>query len=136
MNRQDLRKAIVDALKVNFDNVEEVFVFPEETAEAQSRFPYVTVIFGVSRFQDGTRRYIQNMDIIGIDRGENRDLAFKQDQLVEKIFTSLYKNSGIEIVIEEADAQNLFKPFGLDMGISSPFTGVRFRVLVPGAITI
>lgn len=135
MNRQELRTAIVDLLKVKFDNVEDIFVFPEEIAESQERFPYVTILFGVSRLQEGTRRYTQEMDILAIDKGENKDLVWKQDQMIDKIFQALHKASTVSVDIQEVDSQNLFKPFGLDMGIYPPFCGVRFHVRVPGALT-
>lgn len=136
MNRNDIRTAITNALKVKFSNVEDVFVFPEETAQGQQQFPYVTILFGVARLQDNNRRYIQDMDIIAIDKGENKNLAWKQDQMIDGIFQALHKNDNINVVIEEIDAMNIFKPFGLDMGIYPPFCGVRIRVKVPGELTV
>jgi len=134
MNRQEIRTEIVNLLKVKFDNVDDLFIFPEEIAEAQERFPYVTILFGITRMQEGTRRYIQEMDIIAIDKGENADLVWKQDQLINNIFQTLHKAATVMVDIQEVDSQNLFKPFGLDMGLYPPYCGVRFHVRVPGAI--
>jgi hypothetical protein len=72
------------------------------------------------------------MNIIIIDRGEKDDLVWKQDQMIDKTFSALHKSNNVSINIKEVDSQNIFKPFGLDIGIYPPFCGARILLSTAG----
>lgn len=132
MNFTDLRNGIVENLKTVVDNVQEVFIFPEEMAMLQPDFPYVTMVFGEGEF-DGQRRIIQSVSIIGIVKGENDEIPDKIITLKNEIFEALY-NKEPKINFVSQNLTNLFAPFGLDAGIFPPYGGIRFECTIPNAI--
>ena len=131
MNFSDLRDGIVKNLLTVVDNVTELFVHPEEMAELQEEFPYVTIVFGEGELVG--RRVTQSVSIIGFVKGEKETIPDQLIELKNKLYNALY-NKEPKIILETQDLTNLFKPFGLDAGVFPPFGGIRFEGTVPGVI--
>lgn len=131
MNKSELRENIKKLLRSICSNVEDSFVFPEEKANLQNAFPYITVVFGDMDFPEGTNRMMQQISIIGIVRGKEGDLITQQDKLENDIFRVLYKNELFQCSINQGSNTNLFKPFGFEAGIFPPYAGIRFEIEVP-----
>ena len=129
--RTKIREQLKALLRNEFDNVEDVFIFPTQKAELEANFPYITVVLGKMPLEGGTRRGSLEVSVIGITKGEDKYLPELADQMEGKIFKSLHKNGKIAITITEIDPSNLFKPFGLDAGIFPPYAGVRFSCTIP-----
>ena len=131
MNKTQLRNALTKELLEVCDNVHTIFIHPEEYASLASSFPYITLTFGTSVAQGGSKRFITEIHIIGFVKGNNDELIDKIDKLESDIYAKLYKNQNIKLVIEEIDNNNIFKPFGIDAGIYPPYAGLRMVVKLP-----
>jgi len=131
MNTTEIRTALKNELLSVCDNVHDIFVYPDEFADMQSEFPYITLILNQISFEGGTKRGIRNISIIGIVKGNNDDLMEKRDKLEADIFTKLYKNCNVTCNIIDIESQNIFKPFGLEAGIFPPYAGTLINIQVP-----
>lgn len=131
MLKSEMRDKLKKLLRSVCDNVEETFVFPEEKAQMQNAFPYITVIFGDMTFQENSARYTQKISILGFVKGTETDIISKQDALESKIFQALHKNEQLQLVITGGSNSNLFKPFGFDAGVFLPYAGIRFELEIP-----
>jgi len=129
MKKSELRAKIVTAFRKNFDNIETQMIFPDEMADLNGAFPYITIVFDKLSFDYTNARGIQKLSIIGITKGEE-NLSDLIDNVEEKIFNSI-DNSEMQIEITEVNNSNLFKPFGLDGGLFPPYGGVRFEIEIP-----
>jgi len=133
MNKSEMRENLKKLLKGVCDNVEDIFVFPLEKADLQNAFPYITIVFGDMEFEDNSKRFIQDVTILGFVKGTEEDLINKQDDLETKIFQALHKNQTMQLNIQRGSNTNLFKPFGLDVGLFYPYAGIRFDLRIPQA---
>lgn len=131
MNKSELRDHLRSLLTTVCPNVEDSFVFPEEKANIQNAFPYITIVFGDIYFSDNSSRAIQKISIIGFVRGKQEDIINKQDDLENKIFKVLHRNELFQCNITSGSNSNLFKPFGFEAGIFLPYGGIRFELEVP-----
>lgn len=128
MKKSELRDNLNKELKKYFDNVESEMSFPDERASMANAFPYLTIVFDKLTL-DGNTRGIQSLSIIGITKGGD-NLTNLVDNLEEKLFQAI-DNAEFPIVIKTVDNTNLFKPYGLDAGLFSPYGGVRFEIEIP-----
>jgi hypothetical protein len=131
MKKSDIRKNLREILTTVCDNVDNVFIYPEQKASVQNGFPYVTFVFSDTTFSDNSPRGIQSISILGFVTGEDSDLMDKVDALELSIFKAVYKNEKLKTVIKDISNTNLFKPFGFNGGMFPPFAGVRFEIDVP-----
>lgn len=136
MKKNELRDKLQKLLAKKFQNIDENFVFPDLKVNTQNDFPYVTVVFKDFRLDTDSNRYVQDVSIIGIDRGEDDELMYKKDMLQEGIFQALHKNGEVNIVITGGSDSNLFKPFGLEMGLFPPYCGCRVDAIIPNSLTL
>lgn len=134
MNTTELRKALRDELLTICDTVHDTFVYPDEYADIQGAFPYITMVFGLMPLENGTKRGKREISIIGIVKGNQEELMEKRDKLESDIILQLYHNSKIACTILDIDSQNIFKPYGLESGIFPPYAGTLIRIEVPQAI--
>ena len=131
--KAQIKADIISKMKEISDNVEEHFFFPEEYAELQKDFPYITIIFDTLEFEDNSKRGKQKISIIGIANGDTENLVERVDRLEKDMFNALYRQP-FQPVITEISNSNLFRPFGLDAGLFLPYGGVRLELIVPNVI--
>ena len=131
MNFSDSRNALRDNLLTVADNVTEVFIDPESMAELQGDFPYITMVFGEGDVNG--RRVEQAVSIIGFVKGDMETIPDQIIELKNKIYNAIY-NKEPKIILQTQDLTNLFRPFGLDAGVSPPYGGIRFECTMPGVI--
>jgi hypothetical protein len=124
-SKEDIRKFLVNELKNVCDNVSNNFVHPEEHAELNGEFPYITITFENTQVVDNSKMALQNLSIIGFVKSDNETLSEKIDQIEGKILKAIYRKG---LVVEEIDNTNIFKPFGLTAGVYPPYGAVRFRI--------
>ena len=126
MKKTELRNKLNNIIKAKFDFVEDRMIFPDEYAELNNNFPYVTIIFNAWTPQGNALYGVQSVTIIGIANGDKDTLSEKVDQVEQKLIECL-SSSEIKLQILEIDNNNLFKPFGLDAGLFLPYGGVRIQ---------
>jgi len=131
MTFSEIRTALRANLLTVADNVTEVFVFPEEVAELQGEFPYITMVFGEGEITG--RRVEQAISIIGFVKGDKDTIPDQLITLKDNIFNALYQKEP-KILIQTQDLTNIFRPFGFDVGIGPPYGGVRFECVIPNAL--
>ncbi len=131
MNFSELRDRLRDNLLSASSNVSEIFVNPEEWAEKQQEFPYITLIFGEGEISG--RRVTHSISIIGIVKGEDDVLPDKVIDLKNKIFNALY-NKDPKIKFDSINMTNLFEPFGIDGFLAPPYGGVRYECTLPEVV--
>jgi hypothetical protein len=134
MNKEDIRKELIKLCKNVCDNVYDKFIHPEDFTALQVDFPYITITYGNTTYEGGSNRGIQTAYIIGYVKKDNDSLADAIDELEIKLWAEL-KNSNnpkpFQIVVEEVDNSNIFKPFGLDAGVFPPYAAFRMTVKIP-----
>ena len=135
MNSIELRFKLREAMLTVCDNVAELFIYPEELTSLQNDFPYITFLLGKATTEGKSRRFKQEVSIIGIVTGPDELLLDRRDTLKAKMIEALYKPD-FQCVVTEVDNGNLFKPFGLDAGLFPPYAGVRIEVVIPEIIEL
>lgn len=130
--KNDIKNFLVSELKSFCDNVETQFIHPLEYAEQNSKFPYITIIFGKAEINENSKMAMQGISIIGFAKDDQNTISEKIDEIEDKIIKAIYRKSGV--VITEIDNNNIFKPFGLDAGVYPPFGAVRIEIKVARTI--
>ena len=128
--RYKLKRDLINELKKVCDNVETQFDHPQNRAEAQLEFPYITVVWKEWQPEEGQLYGIQTCDIIGIVQGETNDLLELSSDFEGKVIGQLYKNDLVKNNIENINNSNLFEPFGLSAGVFPPFAGFRIELSI------
>ena len=126
MNKTELKEKINNELKSKFDFVEDTMIFPDEYANLNGDFPYVTIVFSSWKPQTTALYGKQGISIIGITQGDKDTISHRVDSVEAKILEVITK-SEIKMNILEIDNNSLFTPFGLDAGLRLPYGGVRFE---------
>ena len=126
--KEDIRKFLIEELSKVCDNVETIFVHPEAKSELNGNFPYITILFQNADIEQNSKMAMQKLSIIGFVKSDDDTISDKIDDLESKILNAIYRKSGV--IITSIDNSNIFKPFGLDMGVYPPFGAVRFELQV------